>query len=85
MSVITSYSIHYTKLYDDSAEHAGARRVYLVEEPMAAGIGANLQTGTIDVPELEVRALGTTVSGTIAGSSINTDTPVLRAARASSS
>ncbi|MEM1212882.1 MAG: rod shape-determining protein [Planctomycetota bacterium] len=26
----------------DSAEHAGARRVYLVEEPMAAGIGANL-------------------------------------------
>ena len=26
----------------DSAERAGARRVYLVEEPMAAGIGANL-------------------------------------------
>lgn len=26
----------------DSATHAGARRVYLVEEPMAAGIGANL-------------------------------------------
>jgi len=26
----------------ESAERAGARRVYLVEEPMAAGIGANL-------------------------------------------
>ena len=26
----------------DSAERAGARRVYLVEEPMAAGIGAGL-------------------------------------------
>ena len=26
----------------DSAERAGARRVFLVEEPMAAGIGANL-------------------------------------------
>ena len=26
----------------DSAERAGARRVYLVDEPMAAGIGANL-------------------------------------------
>ena len=26
----------------DSAERAGARRVYLIEEPMAAGIGANL-------------------------------------------
>lgn len=26
----------------DSAERAGGRRVYLVEEPMAAGIGANL-------------------------------------------
>lgn len=26
----------------DSAEKAGARKVYLVEEPMAAGIGANL-------------------------------------------
>ena len=26
----------------DSAEHAGARRVYLVEEPMAAAIGAQL-------------------------------------------
>ncbi|MCC7407728.1 MAG: rod shape-determining protein [Phycisphaeraceae bacterium] len=26
----------------DSAERAGARRVYLVEEPLAAGIGANL-------------------------------------------
>lgn len=26
----------------DSAEHAGARRVYLLEEPMAAGIGAQL-------------------------------------------
>ncbi|MAE61912.1 MAG: rod shape-determining protein [Planctomycetaceae bacterium] len=26
----------------DSAQRAGARRVYLVEEPMAAGIGANL-------------------------------------------
>ncbi|MSR17956.1 MAG: rod shape-determining protein [Phycisphaerales bacterium] len=26
----------------DSAEHAGARKVYLVEEPMAAGIGAGL-------------------------------------------
>ena len=26
----------------DSAERAGSRRVYLVEEPMAAGIGANL-------------------------------------------
>lgn len=26
----------------DSAEHAGARRVFLVEEPMAAAIGANL-------------------------------------------
>ncbi|MEM6749613.1 MAG: rod shape-determining protein [Planctomycetota bacterium] len=26
----------------DSADRAGARRVYLVEEPMAAGIGANL-------------------------------------------
>jgi len=26
----------------DSAERAGARRVYLVDEPMAAGIGAGL-------------------------------------------
>ena len=26
----------------DSAERAGGRRIYLVEEPMAAGIGANL-------------------------------------------
>ena len=26
----------------DSAEHAGARKVYLVDEPMAAGIGAGL-------------------------------------------
>jgi len=29
----------------DSAERAGARRVYLVEEPMAAGIGAGLPIG----------------------------------------
>ena len=32
----------------DSAERAGARRVYLVEEPMAAGIGAGVFSGPDD-------------------------------------
>ncbi len=39
---------------------------------------ANMETGNINVPELELNALGTVVSGNVTGSEINTDTPVLR-------
>ena len=39
---------------------------------------ANLQTGNITVPELEVRALGTSISGNVTARNTNTDTPVLQ-------
>ena len=59
----------------DSAERAGARRVYLVEEPMAAGIGAGMPIaeptasmvvdiggGTTEVAVLSLRGLAYTTS-----------------------
>lgn len=39
---------------------------------------ANLDTGNIQVPALEVRVLGATINGAINASNINSDTPVLR-------
>ncbi len=39
---------------------------------------ANMDTGNINVPELELNALGTVISGNVTGSEINTGTPVLR-------
>lgn len=39
---------------------------------------ANLQTGNIAVPELEVRALGATINGNVTARNANTETPVLQ-------
>ena len=39
---------------------------------------ANMETGNLNVPELELNALGTVISGNLTGSEVNTETPVLR-------
>lgn len=39
---------------------------------------ANLETGNINVPELEARALGAVISGNITASNMNTESPVFR-------
>ena len=39
---VPSGSTAVERRYSESAESAGARRVYLIEEPMAAAIGAGL-------------------------------------------
>ena len=64
----------------DSAERAGARRVYLVEEPMAAGIGAGLPIveptasmivdiggGTTEVAIMSLGDIATCESARVAG------------------
>ena len=64
----------------DSAENAGARRVYLVEEPMAAGIGAGLPIveptasmivdiggGTTEVAIMSLGDIATCESARVAG------------------
>ncbi len=64
----------------DSAEHAGAREVYLVEEPMAAAVGVNLPImepigsmivdiggGTTEIAVIALSGIVTSISIRIAG------------------
>jgi rod shape-determining protein MreB len=68
----------------DSGEHAGAREVYLVEEPMAAAIGVNLPIekpvgsmvidiggGTTEIAVIAMSGIVTKISIRIAGDEMN--------------
>ena len=68
----------------NAAIEAGARRVYLIEEPLAAGMGAGLDikgpnghmvvdigAGTTDIAVLSMNGVATSASSTIAGDALD--------------